>query len=118
MTKAAVLTTPRPSRSRTNGTQETPLTVAENDGKRVAEALRTQETFTRDQATWLFQLGLRWGYEARVDEENSDYPPPMVFTLGRWYDQAEERAKANAAARLHRPGDFCGRGAPPMRAAA
>jgi hypothetical protein len=93
-------------------------TPPEPDGDRVAEALRTVETFTRDQAIWLFQLGLRWGYETRVDEENNAYPPPKVFTLGRWYDQATERAKADAAARLPRTGDYRGRDTQPMRAAA
>ncbi len=87
-------------------------------GDTVAEALRTQETFTRDQATWLFQLGLRWGYEARVDEENADWPPPKVFTLGRWYDQAAERAKADAEAQLPRTGDFRGLSTLPRRAVA
>jgi hypothetical protein len=88
----------------------------------VAEALRTQETFDRAQVAWLMSEAMRWGYElrdaedcgwlagynARVAEENQAWPPPKVFLLGRWYDQATERAKADSAARLLRPTDFKG----------
>jgi hypothetical protein len=83
-----------------------------------AEALLTQETFTRDQVARLMAHAMRWGYENRVAEENAAWPPAKVFTLGRWYEQADERAKADAAARLPRPEDFPGRGHPPLRVAA
>lgn len=76
----------------------------------VVTALLTQETFDRAQLAWLMLLAARWGYEARVDEENSTYPPPPVFAMGRWFDQVDERRKADAAARLSRPGDFKGVG--------
>jgi hypothetical protein len=89
----------------------------------VAEALRTQETFDRAQVAWLMSEAMRWGYElrdaedrgwlsgynARVAEENQAWPPAKAFTLGRWYDQSVERAKADATARLPRPTDFKGR---------
>ncbi len=92
----------------------------------VVAALASQETFTRAQVAWLMSEAMRWGYEARdeedrgfwagynarVAEENAAYPPPKVFTLGRWFDQATERQKADAAARLPRPGDFKGQSAP------
>lgn len=90
----------------------------QDDGDRVAEALRTQHTFTRDQVAWLMATAMRWGYENRVAEENAAWPAPKIFTLGRWFDQATERAKADAAARLPRPGDFRGRDASSRRAAA
>ncbi|BAL87264.1 hypothetical protein AMIS_20440 [Actinoplanes missouriensis 431] len=104
----------------------------EPDADRVAQALRTQDSFDRAQAAWLihaafqsgYELGIteaggfHAGYRARVDEENATWPPPKVFTLGRWYDQAAERAEADAAARLPRPGDFRGRDTPPAQVAA
>lgn len=64
--------------------------------------------FTRDQVAWLMGTAQRWGYEARVDEENASYPPPPVRVLGQWYDQARAREEADAAARLPRPNDFKG----------
>jgi hypothetical protein len=82
-------------------------TIADLDP--VVSALLHAETFTRGQVAWLIAEAMRWGYEARVNEENAAWPPPEIFTLGRWYTQAEERAKADAAARLPRPGDFRGR---------
>jgi hypothetical protein len=89
-----------------------------DDGMRVAEALRTQETFTRDQVAWIAAQFFRWGYERHRDEENENWPPAAAFVLGRWFDQAVEREKADAAARLPRPTDFRGRGMPDTRAAA
>lgn len=82
----------------------------------VVTALREQDTFDRAQLAWLMNEAYRWGYEARVDEENAAYPPPKVFTLGRWYDQALERAKADAAARIPRANDFQGVERRPSRA--
>lgn len=96
----------------------------------VVAALRDQESFDRAQLAWLMAEAFRWGresaenepapgtyragfeagYNARVAEENGCYPPPKVLVLGRWYDQAVERAKADAAAWLPRPGDFKGVG--------
>lgn len=87
-----------------------PDPVATGDLDPVVTALQNQETFDRAQLAWLMDLAYRWGYEARVDEENCAWPPSKVFTLGKWYDQAEERAKADAAARLPRPNDFKGTG--------
>lgn len=107
-------------------------THVRSDGDRVAEALRTQATFTRAQVASLMAAAMRWGYELRDDEdrgyqagyrtrvaeENATYPPPLSFTFGRWYDQAVERQKADAAAGLPRPHDFPGRSQPALRAAA
>ncbi|GAA0493932.1 hypothetical protein Ade02nite_20930 [Paractinoplanes deccanensis] len=73
-----------------------------------ADALRHQQTFNRAEVAWLMALAGQWGYEARVDEENATWPPPKVFTLGRWFDQPIERRKADATARLPRPGDHKG----------
>lgn len=98
----------------------------------VAEALRTQDTFDRTQVAWLiaaaFQSGYElresedrgWvaGYNARVAEENMAWPPPKVTVFGRWYEQATERARADAAARLPRPHDFKGCDPRPARVAA
>lgn len=84
----------------------------------MVDALRAAQSFTREQVAYLMALAMRWGYENRVAEENDSYPPEPVFVLGRWYDQAAERQKADAAARLPRPGDFKGRDAPPLRVAA
>lgn len=74
----------------------------------VAEALRIRESFTREQVAWLMATAMRWGYELRVDEENAAYPPLPVFQLGRWYDQAEQRLKVDAEARLPRLNDHSG----------
>ena len=77
----------------------------------VAEALRTQQTFNRAQAAWLIALGYRWGYEARVDEENAGWPKPTVFCAGDVIDGIDQRAyrrQCDQAARLPRPGDHCG----------
>jgi hypothetical protein len=74
----------------------------------VAQALRTLQTFTREQVAWLMSTAMRWGYELRVDEENAAYPPTPVFQLGRWFDQAEQRQKADADAKLPRLGDHPG----------
>lgn len=81
-------------------------TIADLDP--VVTALHTRETFDRAQVAWIMAEAYRWGYEARVDEENAAWPPPQVFTLGKWYEQASERQRADAAARLPRPGDFRG----------
>lgn len=83
----------------------------------VVAALNTQEAFTREQVAWLMSEAMRWGYDARVDEENAAYPPPKLV-MGKWFDQAAERQKADATARLPRPGDFKGREATPLRVAA
>lgn len=69
----------------------------------VSAALLTQSTFTREQVAWLMAQAMRWGYENREAEENAAYPPEPVFTLGKWFDQATERARAEAGAKLRRP---------------
>ncbi|MFF0378646.1 hypothetical protein [Actinoplanes missouriensis] len=74
----------------------------------MVEALNTQDTFDRAQVAWLMSQAMRWGYENRIAEENAAYPPEPVFILGRWFDQATERARADATARWPRPGDFRG----------
>lgn len=75
---------------------------------RVVSALRTSESFSRAQVAWLMRTAWRWGYETRVDEENNSWPPPKVFNLGKWFDQAAVRQHADAVARLSRPGDHRG----------
>jgi hypothetical protein len=74
----------------------------------VADALRNQQSFSRDQLWWLMRTAWRWGYETAVDEENASWPPPKVFNLGKWYDQAAARQHADAVAQLSRPGDHKG----------
>jgi hypothetical protein len=55
--------------------------------------------YTRDEVMWYLALGLRWGWEACVDQQNADWPPEPVLTFGKWYFQALEREKADAAVR-------------------
>jgi hypothetical protein len=74
----------------------------------VTNALLHQQTFDRAQVAWLMAQAYRWGYEARIDQENRNWPPATVFNLGRWYEQPFERQKADAAAPLSRPGDHKG----------
>jgi hypothetical protein len=41
--------------------------------------------FTRDEVAELIATAVRWGYEARVDEENATYPPAdaeLAFNAG------------------------------------
>lgn len=92
----------------------------------VADALRTLETFTRDQVAWLMAQAQRWGYEARdaedrgfwagyqarVAEENAAWPDDTV--LFRHHDvvvginQRAYRAECDRAARVPRIGDHAG----------
>jgi hypothetical protein len=84
------------------------------DNCSVAAALREQETFTREQVAWLMSNAMRWGYEARVDEESEAWPPPKLFFAGELICSAERQARRDefdATARLPRTGDFKGRGA-------
>lgn len=46
-----------------------------------------------------YLAGYDRGYQARVEEENATYPEPRVLVLGRWYNQAIEREKADAETR-------------------
>ena len=78
----------------------------------IADALRTQETFTRAQVAWLMSAAMRWGYEVHVDEENRTWPPVDIFFAGELIsalDRKAARAESDAAARLPRPSDFPGR---------
>jgi hypothetical protein len=87
----------------------------------VAEALRTQDSFTRDQVAWLMAEAMRWGYELRVDEENVAWPADAYFIAGELFrdlDRKAYREALDARARLPRPGDFKGMGAAPLRAVA
>jgi hypothetical protein len=74
----------------------------------IAAALRTQDTFNREQVAWLMSQAARWGYENRVDEENANWPPEPVMTFGRWADQTDARSHADQAARVPRTGDHRG----------
>jgi hypothetical protein len=77
----------------------------------VSHALRTSETFTRDQVAWLMAEAMRWGYERRVDEENAAWPADSYFVAGELFrdlDRKAYREACDAAARLPRPGDFKG----------
>lgn len=67
-------------------------------------------TFTRDQVAYLMGTAQRWGYEARELEENEQYAAPRepVYVMGRWFDQAERRARVDAVGRLDRVNDFQG----------
>lgn len=87
----------------------------------VEDALNSQETFTRAQVAWLMSEAYRWGYEARVDEENGAWPEASVFSAGETINAIERkqlRNEADAASRLPRPGDFLGRRAAERLAAA
>lgn len=65
---------------------------------------------TEEQYLWAwldgYMAGVERGKEELTREQNADWPPPRVLTFGRWYDQAIEREKWYAAARLPRPGDI------------
>lgn len=78
----------------------------------VVTALRTQETFDRAQVAWLMAQAMRWGYEARVDEENAAWPETeLVFNAGetvKAIDRKQLRNAIDAAATLPRPGDYHG----------
>jgi hypothetical protein len=77
----------------------------------VAAALRSCESFTRDQVAWLMAEAMRWGYERRVDEENDAWPPDAYFIAGELFrdlDRKAYRDAHDAAALLPRPGDFKG----------
>lgn len=75
----------------------------------VAKLSDPDAVFTRDQVAWLMGTAQRWGYETRELEENEEYARrEPVTVLGRWYDQAEYRAQADAAARLARTTDYHG----------
>lgn len=69
-------------------------------------------TLTRAQLAWLMGTAQRWGYEARELEENEEWTAlqnrPPVQVLGRWYDQADCRRRADAEARLPRVNDYKG----------
>lgn len=78
---------------------------------RILAALRENETFDRAQLAWLMALAARWGYEARVDEENAGWPEPAVFCAGdtiKAIDQRTYRAACDSAAQLPRPNDHVG----------
>lgn len=81
-------------------------------GNAVAEALGTQETFDRVQVAWLMSQAMRWGYESRVDEENSVWPDTtLVFNAGetiRAIDRRRLREALDAEARLPRAGGYRG----------
>lgn len=84
---------------------------ATDDLDPVVTALREQETFDRAQVAWLMHTAYRWGYEARVDEENHDWPDPSVFCAGntiKAINQRAHRAECDQAAGLPRPGDHRG----------
>ena len=92
----------------------------------VAEALRTLQTFTREQVAWLMQTATRWGYEqrdaedrgfwagywARVAEENSAWPDDTVLfrhrDVVRAINQRTYRDECDQAGRLPRLGDHPG----------
>lgn len=57
----------------------------------IAAALRTQETFTREQVAWLMSNAMRWGYELRDSEAEDDY------WAGWKAHEADEIARAAAA---------------------
>lgn len=55
--------------------------------------------FTRGEVAGLTAMAWRWGYEARVDEENARYPPPKIMSFGQWYEQALYRQECDRRAR-------------------
>ncbi len=60
------------------------------------------EILTPDELlVWIdaYLRGWERGYASRVNEENADWPPAKVRVLGRWFDQAEQRRKWDAAVR-------------------
>lgn len=56
--------------------------------------VRTDEEQRPDPLSW--SAGYMAGYRARCAEENAAYPPPKVFTMGRWCSRAEERRRAES----------------------
>lgn len=86
---------------------------------RAAHALGTQQTFTREQVAWLMAQAMRWGYENRINDEETAWPPDDYFIAGeliRDLDRKKRRDEWYASARLPRRGDF--QGCDSMRAAA
>lgn len=93
---------------------------------RIAEALRTLQSFSREQVAWLMQTAMRWGYElrdeedrgfragywARVAEENSTWPDGTILfrhrDVVRGISQRAYRAECDRAASLGRVGDHPG----------
>lgn len=87
---------------------------------RVAEALRTQETFDRAQVAWLMATAQRWGFEAGYEEGRRDELMLASVAASYAHDgssfdarvtecdnrQRARRQESDAAARLPRPGDY------------
>ncbi len=74
-------------------------------------ALLTEETFTRAQLADAMSMAYRWGYEARIDEEEAAWPPSDFLISGgliQGLDRKARRDEWDAAANLPRPGDFRG----------
>src|SRR5690348_8926433 len=89
---------------------------------RAADALRSQETFDRDQVAWLMSQAQRWGYDIGYEDGQRDerelasiaaaYASTSSFSAeatARDIKKRNRRKEADAAARLPRPGDFRGR---------
>jgi hypothetical protein len=94
----------------------------------VAEALRTLDTFTREQAAWIVAQVQRWSYEVgRDDGHAAGFADGYARCESEWNRAASEalnafterdirsaearqwlREQADAAARLSRPGDYRG----------
>lgn len=65
--------------------------------------------FTRDQVAYLMAAAQRWGYDARVAEEDEAFvsaEPVQLF--GQWFDQAQYRKEADRVASLPRINDYQG----------
>jgi hypothetical protein len=68
----------------------------------VADLMATAARWGRESADWEspgWRAGFDAGYRARVAEENQAYPPPPVFSMGQWWDQAENRRRCDRDAR-------------------
>jgi hypothetical protein len=65
--------------------------------------------FTRDQVAYLMAAAQRWGYEARLAEENEQFlAAEPISLLGTWYDQAQYRKECDRVASLPRINDYQG----------
>lgn len=108
------------------------LSPPRQHGDKVAAALRDQQNFNRGQVAWLMSQAMRWGHDlgyeagyqqgqrdelalATVAAEYANRHPFSAQETVNSLKRRQYREACDAAARLPRPGDFRGRGTPPLR---